>query len=79
MWLKSGRGTYRCPSCGMISRVKKSVPLVIMSLSLGALSAVLGFVFRSWLVFGVAFVIVTALDALIDSRLRRLELADAQK
>jgi hypothetical protein len=78
MWLKSGFGTYRCPSCGAISRVKKSVPLVIVSLCLGGLSAGLGLFFQSWIVFGVAFVVVVALDALIDSRFRRLEIAGAK-
>jgi len=51
---------------------------MIVSLCLGGLSAGFGLFFRSWIVFGVAFIAVVALDALIDSRFRRLEIADAK-
>jgi phage FluMu protein Com len=78
MWLKSGFGTYRCPRCGAVSRVKRSVPLVLTSSCLGGLAAGLGWFFRSWPVFGVAVLVVVALDALIDSRFRRLEVVDTQ-
>lgn len=41
---------------------------------IGLLSAGLGFVFQSWLVLGIALALGVALDALVDSRFRRLEL-----
>ncbi len=78
LWLKSGFGTYRCSGCGAISRVKKCVPLVIASMSFGGIAVILGFAFRSWLVFGVALVLGIIVDALIDSRLRRLELVKSE-
>jgi hypothetical protein len=78
MWLKGGFGTYRCPTCGAISRVKKSMPLAIASMSFGSVAAIVGFLFRSWFVFRVAMTLGLIFDALMDSRLRQLELVQTE-
>jgi hypothetical protein len=48
----------------------------MISSSIGFFATILGFYFRSWIVFGVALAIGLLLDAVLDSRLRRLELAE---
>jgi hypothetical protein len=78
IWLRSGLGTYRCSSCGALSRVKKSIPLVVASMSIGGVVILLGYLSRSWRVFGVALLFGIALDALMDYRLRRLELIQGE-
>jgi hypothetical protein len=78
IWLKGGLGTYRCPTCGAISRVKRSVPLAIASMSFGGIAAIVGFLLRSWLAFGITLAFGVILDALMDSRLRRLELIQTE-
>lgn len=79
LWLKSGFGTYHCPNCNAISRIKKSVPLLVFSGGLGVVSAGFGILFRSWGVFGVALAVAVVLDAVVDFRLRRLELAVTER
>ncbi len=79
LWLKGGLGTYRCPSCSAMCRIKKSIPLTIVSMCIGGIVTVLGFYFRSWITFGIALIIGLLLDAVLDSRLRSLELAEIKK
>ncbi len=76
LWLKGGLGTYRCSSCNAVCRIKESTPLTIISSCIGAFATVLGYYFRSWLVFGAALAIGLLLDAVLDSSLRRLELVE---
>ena len=45
------------------------------SASIGFFATILGLYFRSWILFGVVLAIGLLLDAVLDSRLRRLELA----
>jgi hypothetical protein len=54
------------------------VPLVVASLSLGGIAGGIFLWFRSWPIFGVAFVAVIALDAFMDFRLRRLDLVEPE-
>ncbi|HYA88467.1 MAG TPA: hypothetical protein VEI57_15545 [Nitrospirota bacterium] len=75
VWIKGGLGTYRCPSCNAICRIKESVPLTMISTSIGFFAGILGLYFRSWILFGVVLAIGLLLDVVLDSRLRRLELA----
>ncbi len=75
VWIKGGLGTYRCPSCNALCRIKKSFPLTMISSSIGLFATILGFYFRSWIVFGAALAMGLLLDAVLDSRFRRLELA----
>jgi len=78
LWLMSGYGTQRCSSCGATCRIRKSLPLRLCGAFLGALSAVIGLHFRSWLVFGVIFIVALVLSYLLDLRFRRLKLADTK-
>jgi hypothetical protein len=75
-WTRSGFGNYRCPTCGAVSRVKRSAPLLIGSTCLGGLAAFSVLYHRSWKVFIIAFAIVLVLDALMDFFFRRLELVE---
>ena len=75
LWLKSGRGSYRCPSCSATCRVRKSATLFIASLCLG-FAAGLGLLFGSGPAFAVAIAVVLVIDALMDYRFRRLEVAE---
>jgi len=77
-WLKSGFGTYRCPSCGAVCRIKKSTPQRLASMCLGALGASVYLYFRSWGIFAMALVMVLLIDALKDYKFRRLELTGTQ-
>jgi hypothetical protein len=74
-WAKSGMGTYVCPSCGAVLRVKKSAPLVLGSTCLGLLAAGSALYYRSWKVLIVAAVVALILDAFLDFLFRRLELS----
>jgi hypothetical protein len=74
IWLKSGFGTYRCPNCNALCRVRRSNWLFVVCLCLGGAASGLGLWSRSWLVFGAAVFVAVLLDALIDFRFRRLEL-----
>ena len=79
LWLKGGLGSYRCPSCSAMSRIKKSIPLTIISVCIGGIATSLGFYFRSWIIFGIALVIGLLLDAILDNRFRSLELTKTKK
>jgi hypothetical protein len=73
-WTRSGFGSYRCPVCGAVSRVKRSPLLLAASGCLGGLAALSVLYYRSWKCLIVAFIIVLILDALMDFFFRRLEL-----
>ena len=75
LWLLSGFGTHRCPSCGAICRIRKSWRLKVFSLCLGGLVAFVGFHYRSWTVGVTAFMVALMVDAFVDARFRRLDLA----
>jgi len=76
VWRRSGFGTYRCPDCGAVCRVKKSALLFVLAVFLGGLAGGLGLYFRSWIVLVVGFAVAMIIDALIDWRCRRLATAD---
>ncbi len=76
VWLKGGVAKYRCPQCGTLNRLKRAAHLVVISFSIGGLAVIVGFVFRSWWVFGIALVIGSLLDILMDYRFRQLEIAE---
>lgn len=78
VWLKSGLGTYRCPGCGAVSRVRKSVPMFVASMCFAAVAVIVGFLFRTWLAFGIAVAVIVIIEALMDYRLRRLELVETK-
>jgi hypothetical protein len=78
-WLKSGLGTYHCPNCGAVCRIKKSTPQRIASMCLGGVVAGICLFFRSWTIFAAALVVILILDAWKDYRFRRLELVEAKK
>ena len=79
LWLMSGYSTHRCSSCGAACRLRKSWPLKLVAVGLGAFSGIAGYRSGSWIVFGAIFVATLILDALVDSRFRRAELADVQR
>jgi hypothetical protein len=79
LWMMSGYGSHRCPSCGAICRLQKSWPLKIVVIGLGGFSAFLGVHFQSWTVWAIATIISIAIDVLVDARFRRSELAQVQR
>jgi len=77
-WIRSGWGRYTCRHCGVILRTSREPLLFINTASLSGAATILGFLSRSWLVFGALFVWAIGLDAALDWRFRRLALADAE-
>ena len=56
--------------------MRQSPTLVAIAFALGGLTVVVWILFRSWLLLTVAIVVALAIDAWIDSRFRRLDIAD---
>ena len=75
----SGYGIHRCASCGAACRFRKSWPLKLVALGLGGFAGIAGYRSGSWVVFGAIFIAALILDALVDWRFRRAELADVQR
>ena len=76
VWARGGMGRFQCVRCGAGCRVRRSPILVAAAFALGGLAVVVWILLRSWLLFAVALVVALAIDAWIDSRFRRLDVAD---
>jgi hypothetical protein len=79
LWLMSGYGTHCYPSCGATCRLRKSWPLKLVAVGLGAFAGIVGYRSDSWVMFGAIFIAALILDALVDSLFRRLDLMDAKR
>ena len=73
VWVKSDFGTFKCPDCGATAGVVRSVPLILGSISIGIMVFVLGVYFGSLIVFDVALVVGSVVDAAVTYRFRRLK------
>ena len=79
LWFMSGYGTHRCSSCGATCRLRKSWPLKLVAVGLGAFAGIVSYRSGSWIVFGAIFIAGSILDGLVDYYFRRADLVDAKK
>jgi hypothetical protein len=73
IWIRGGLGRYKCPECGGLSQIQRSTKLAVVSACLGAIAALLGLMYVSWLVFVGALVFALAVDAYLDFRYESLQ------